>query len=180
MQPISAEESSPPADGRPIHRPSDSSMVVNLRPPRHDPDIPWVEITKITTPGHRIISRKPQLPPKLPPFDRIVWPPIIFRPPRVVQPTSPVEVPAQRPIDPSLVLKAYSTALRPFLTLESDLSRAHQAIFIANPLQYGIPSGLGRDEYLNEAIFGVADPVQNPESPAFSRAGTTFFEWLQR
>ncbi|KAK0108484.1 hypothetical protein ONS95_003288 [Cadophora gregata] len=140
-----------------------------------DPDLPWID--RVPLQPIRLPSRKPQLPPTLPPREREAWPPVIFRPRPNPFPRPPPIV--EQPIDPSLVLKAYSTALRPFLTLERDLSRAHQAIFIANPLQYGVPSGMERDEFLNEAIFGIANPVQNPESPAFSRAGNGFFQLLQ-
>ena len=88
---------------------------------------------------------------------------------------------ARPPTDgPSLVLKAYTAALRPFLTLKQDLSEAEQAVFVAGPLQFGFPTGFAKDEYINEALFAMADPMQSPSSPGFGLGGASYFDALNR
>jgi hypothetical protein len=157
-------------------RPGSTTNPVGLTPA--DPDVPWIEIKRIH-PGLVLPPRTIGFDPKKIPVHREPnWSAILggrLTPPIVVSPT-----PAKIPIDSVLVLKAYATALRPFLTLEHDLSQAQQAIFIANPLQLAIPSGMENDEYLNEAIIEMANPSQNPVSPAYSKGGTSYFDWLQR
>lgn len=144
---------------------------------------PWIPLVHTGTP---FPPRLPGLPPPLPPHQFRPWPKDRLWPIR--WPLDPLPVtgpaippaPAPLPVDPTLVLKAYAQALRSWFTPEEDLSRARQAIFIANPMQYGIPSGDEREEYVNEAIYGVSNPLQGPDSPAYSRGGAGFFEWLQR
>ena len=81
---------------------------------------------------------------------------------------------------PSLALKAYAAALRPFLTLSPDLSALDQALFIAGPLQFGLPTGFDKPEYINEALFAMTDPMQVAASPAFGLGGGSFFAALNR
>lgn len=81
---------------------------------------------------------------------------------------------------PSAALKAFSAALRPFVTLESDLGGNKLAFFAGSPMQRGLPSGLKGKDYINEAVFEVADPIQSSDSAVFSSDGASYFEWLRR
>ncbi|KAL6355139.1 hypothetical protein LRP88_11386 [Fusarium phalaenopsidis] len=79
----------------------------------------------------------------------------------------------------SPTLKAFAFALRPFLTLDEDLHATKQVMLVGSPLQYGIPTSLDDAEYLNEALFSVADPIQPEGTPVFSTRGVSYFEWLR-
>ena len=78
------------------------------------------------------------------------------------------------------LLKAYADALRPFLTLGSDLTRPKKAMFVASPMQYGIPTGYDPSEFINEALFKIADGTQSGDSPSFRLGGPNFFSTLNR
>ncbi|KAH8817317.1 hypothetical protein F5884DRAFT_896975 [Xylogone sp. PMI_703] len=106
----------------------------------------------------------------LPPVDITPFP--VDGPPLQLYPTPPK-------VAYSPVLKAFASALRPFVTLDEDLSASGKAFFIGSPLQYGIPTSLDEQEYLNEALFTMCDPIQTLNSPVFSAAGVSYFEWLR-
>ncbi|KAK0736008.1 hypothetical protein B0T21DRAFT_172581 [Apiosordaria backusii] len=77
------------------------------------------------------------------------------------------------------LVRAFALALRPFVTLDGDLSASGKAFFVGSPLQYGIPTSLDEKEYLNEALFTMSDPIQTLRSPVFSTAAMSYFEWLR-
>lgn len=79
----------------------------------------------------------------------------------------------------SPTLKAFAFALRPFLTFDEDLHATRQVMFVGSPLQYGIPTSLDDAEYLNEALYSIADPIQPEGTPVFSTRGVSYFEWLR-
>jgi len=86
---------------------------------------------------------------------------------------------AQRnsPIRPSPLVKAYAYTLRSHLTIQSNLSKADQAIFIANPMHLGIPIAV-EEGYTNQAIYTKADAVQSDKTPEFRDGAGSFVDWL--
>lgn len=94
-----------------------------------------------------------------------------------VPPTPPPTGPSPGRYSPTL--KAFAFALRPFLTLDEDLHATKQVMLVGSPLQYGIPTSLDDAEYLNEALYSVADPIQPEGTPVFSTRGVSYFEWLR-
>lgn len=79
----------------------------------------------------------------------------------------------------SSVVKAFAHALRPFVTLDEDLSESGKAFSLGSPLQYGVPTSLDEKEFINEALYTMCDPIQTLKSPVFSAAGVSYFEWLR-
>ncbi|KAF1994233.1 hypothetical protein P154DRAFT_527201 [Amniculicola lignicola CBS 123094] len=115
-----------------------------------------------------------------PRFRPIGWPdpPIVGFPPPILFPGK-IEPPRPTiPPDPLTLLKAYADALRPSLTIENDLSRVNQAVFITTPLQYGIPASVYPPEFINDAVFKLADSIQSGISPAFNIGGPSYVGYL--
>lgn len=136
-----------------------------------NPRLIWPPKVSISPPPRMIPGTIPPFIRDLPRTDWKLPPKIIFQP---QQPTREI------PPDPLLLLKAYADALRPFLTLEPDLTRAKKAIFVAGPMQYGIPTGYDPSEFINEALFKGADGIQSGDSPSFRIGGPSFFSTLNR
>jgi hypothetical protein len=106
--------------------------------------------------------------------------PIVGLPPPIVLPAKSQPLTPSIPPDLLTLLKAYADALRPSLTIENDLSRSKQAIFITTPLQYGIPASVYSPEFINDAVFKIADSMQSGISPAFNIGGPSYFGYLNR
>ncbi|WEW59135.1 hypothetical protein PRK78_004604 [Emydomyces testavorans] len=79
----------------------------------------------------------------------------------------------------SSVLKAFAFALRPFITLDEDLSASGKVFLVGGPMQYAIPTSLDDERYLNEALFSTCDPIQSADTPVYSAVGMGYFEWLR-
>jgi hypothetical protein len=77
----------------------------------------------------------------------------------------------------SIMLKAYAHSIRALLTPENDLGLAGQAMFVASPLQKGVPLGVA-EPYLNEAIYQHGNAVQSPLSPIYRAGSGDYFGWL--
>ena len=87
-----------------------------------------------------------------------------------------------RPSAPSLLWKAYANALLPFLSLNSDLSTVNQALFIASPLQYGVPANnVVPEPVTNYQQYIKADCMQTRNVPIYSLENGSYFEqlWMQ-
>lgn len=148
------------------------SRILGSRAPRTWP--PQLEVS----PPPRILPGNPRLIPRpiLPPnFDWKLPPALNIR-----LPPAPSTVATDVPPDPLALLIAYADALRPFLTLETDLSRSKQKLFIASPMQFGIPTAFDSAEFMNDALFKIADGVQSSDSPFFRLGGPSYFEILSR
>ncbi len=79
-----------------------------------------------------------------------------------------------------LIWKAYAIALRTHLTTIDKLDLSAKAIFVASPLQYGIPAGtLVPNEITNEQLYRKADAVQDRRSPSYSPDGGSYFEFAR-
>ncbi|KAG5656861.1 hypothetical protein KAF25_011030 [Fusarium avenaceum] len=91
------------------------------------------------------------------------------------KPPSKPQIKAKR----SPVIKAYAHSIRGLLTPESDLGAAGQALFIASPLQKGIPLGV-KDEFMNESIYEHGNSVQSPLSPIYRSGHGNYFGWLNK
>jgi hypothetical protein len=80
---------------------------------------------------------------------------------------------------PSMIWKAYAHALQSQLTQSSDLSSSGDAIFVASPLQFGVPAGTWVDDTVrNYHIYVKADPVQDNSSPFYDPTTDSYFERL--
>ena len=87
------------------------------------------------------------------------------------------------PSQPSLLWKAYAQTLRPQLSLNNDLSAINQALFIASPLQVGIPANnVIPAEVTNYHTYVKADVMQTKNNPIYSvnSAAGSYFEQLRR
>jgi hypothetical protein len=79
-----------------------------------------------------------------------------------------------------LIWKAYAIALRTHLTTIDKLDLSAKAIFVASPLQYGIPAGtLVPNEITNEQLYRKADAVQDRRRPSYSSDGGSYFEFAR-
>lgn len=98
-----------------------------------------------------------------------------------ILPLTPIEPPtnAQIKAKKSVMLKAYAHSIRGLLTPESDLSSSGQAMFVASPLQPGVPLGVA-EAYMNEAIYQHGNAVQSPLSPVYRAGVGNYFGWLNR
>jgi hypothetical protein len=79
----------------------------------------------------------------------------------------------------SAMLKAYAHCIRGMMTPDSDLSATHQTLFIASPLQKGIPVGVNQ-EFINEAIFQHGNAVQSPLAPIYRSGVGNYFAVLNK
>lgn len=77
------------------------------------------------------------------------------------------------------VIKAFAFALRTFTTLDDDLAASGQVFLIGGPRQYGLPTSLQDEKYLNDAMFNTCDPIQSSLTPVYSQGGPSYFEWLR-
>ena len=78
---------------------------------------------------------------------------------------------------PSFILKAYAYALKSHLSIQNDLSAASLAIFVADPLQRGIPIGV-KEPFINQQVYSKSNCLQTDDSPIFRLGNGDFFEWL--
>lgn len=78
---------------------------------------------------------------------------------------------------PSAILKAYASALKSHLSIQGDLSAADCAIFVASPLQRGVPIGV-KEPFINQQTYEKTNCVQKNDSPIFRLGNGDFFEWL--
>jgi hypothetical protein len=99
----------------------------------------------------------------------------IIPPPGPTQPPSEPQIKVKR----SAMLKAYAHSIRGLMTPDSDLSATRQALFIANPLQKGIPIGVNQ-EFVNEAIFQHGNAVQSPLTPIYRSGVGNYFDILNK
>lgn len=99
----------------------------------------------------------------------------IIAPPNSFEPPSKPQIKAKR----SALLKAYAHSIRGLMTPDNDLSVTKQALFIANPLQKGIPVGV-QQEFINEAIFQHSNSIQSPLSPIYRSGVGDYFGWLNK
>lgn len=80
---------------------------------------------------------------------------------------------------PSLLWKAYAHSLLPFLSLRPDLSQAGQALFIASPLQPGIPANdIVPEAVTNYQQYLKADCMQIRNDPFYSLENGSYFDQL--
>ncbi|KAJ8131566.1 hypothetical protein O1611_g2061 [Lasiodiplodia mahajangana] len=99
----------------------------------------------------------------------------IIAPPNSFDPPTKSQKRAKR----SALLKAYAHSIRGLMTPESDLRASGQALFIASPLQKGIPIGV-KEEFINEAIFQHGNSIQSPLSPIYRPGVGDYFGWLNK
>ncbi|KAI0097924.1 hypothetical protein GGR51DRAFT_552818 [Nemania sp. FL0031] len=97
----------------------------------------------------------------------------IITPPNSFEPPTKSQKKAKR----SALLKAYAHSIRGLMTPENDLRASRQALFIASPLQKGIPVGV-KEEFINEAIFQHGNSIQSPLSPIYRPGVGDYFGWL--
>ena len=102
-------------------------------------------------------------------------------PSNIIPPSNPIQPPSKPQIKAkrSPMLKAYAHSIRGLMTPDSDLSATNQALFIASPLQKGIPLGVN-PEFMNEAIFQHGNTIQSPLSPIYRSGVGDYFGWLNK
>jgi hypothetical protein len=94
-------------------------------------------------------------------------------------PNAPSAPSAPNLIPPSLLWKAYALAMRPKLSLAPDLSALNQAMFLASPLQAGIPANSVVPEGVtNYQQYLKADRMQIKNQPFYSLENDSYFETL--
>lgn len=83
------------------------------------------------------------------------------------------------PVPPSLLWKAYAQTLWPYLSLNSDLSAVRQAVFVASPLQLGVPANdLVPEGVTNYQQYLKADCMQKKDMPLYSLENGSYFAQL--
>jgi hypothetical protein len=100
----------------------------------------------------------------------------------IINTSSPTNLAAGQATAPSLLWKAYANALLPFLSLNSDLCTVDQAMFIASPLQPGVPANnIVPEAVTNYQQYIKADCVQTKGIPIYSLENSSYFGqlWMQ-
>ena len=97
----------------------------------------------------------------------------------IVKPRETITPTRRSPTPPSLLWKAYAQTLLPFLSLNTDLSSLNQAVFVASPLQQGVPANsLLPEGVTNYQQYLKADCMQRKNVPIYSLGNGSYFEQL--